>query len=167
MGNWLATVIGLVVGIPIALEIERSRSQRERGEKQDKILALVEDELNHNYTLISKSWVGKSPFERGAYLGGALKDDLWQAMSDSGEIQAISDVELLDKISNAYYYVRLLSLFAQNLFSAYLIQPSAAGETAMNHINSRADTFGGMAEVAIEAALSAIKDIKRGDSTAA
>lgn len=156
IGNWLATVLGLMFGIPIGLEVERLQSQKESKNRKLKILELVKKELNFNHGLISKNWVGKDPIERGSFIGGNLKDELWNAFSDGGELEWIDNVELLDKIANAYYYIKQLSLLSQKMFSASLITPRSLSGQITTKINQVADGMGGMTEVMIESAIDAI-----------
>jgi len=156
MGNWLATILGLGFGIPIGLEVERFQSQKETRNRKLKILELTKNELEFNHGLISKNWAGKDPLERGSFIGGNLKDELWNAFSDGGEIEWINNVELLDKIADAYYHIRQLSVLSQKLYSASLITTRSLSHDIANKINKTADVMGGMAEVVIENAIDAI-----------
>ena len=156
IGNWLATVLGLAFGIPIGLEVERLQSQKESRNRKLKILGLVKKELEFNHGLISKNWVGKDPLERGSFIGGNLKDELWNAFSDGGEIEWIDNIELLDKIADAYYHIRQLSVLSQKMYSASLITPMSLSKAITGKINNTADVMGGMAEVIIEKAIDAI-----------
>jgi hypothetical protein len=120
MGNWFATVIGVVVGIPIALGLsrwqEKEQERREQSTREEEastrkaeILRLIQTELKHNYDQIEGSTIraenGSKTNNREVFIEG-LKDELWNAFSDGGEVRWIRDLQLLHNISVAYYYIR-------------------------------------------------------------
>ena len=37
VGNWLATLLGIVVGVPVALHLERSRTSKDTQEKRKEL----------------------------------------------------------------------------------------------------------------------------------
>jgi hypothetical protein len=115
MGNWAATMIGAVIGIPIALWLSR-RQQREQEKREletqqqeavarkAKILNLIRSELQYNRDQLMES---KTETNHVVFING-LKDELWSAFSDGGELEWIRDLQLLYDISFAYHYVRRL-----------------------------------------------------------
>jgi hypothetical protein len=117
MGNWAATMIGVIVGVPIALwlgsfqQMEQERKERNKNElealaRKSKILKLIKKELEYNreQLLAAKIEVDGVP-KRVVFLEG-LKDELWNAFSDGGELEWIKDLQLMDAISFAYHYIR-------------------------------------------------------------
>ena len=63
MGNWFATTVGVIIGIPIALEINRhQQKEQERREqllqeeeklkRKNKILTLINNELIYNKKIL-------------------------------------------------------------------------------------------------------------------
>ena len=59
--NALATLIGIILGIPIALSINRraelaaqTARKKEEEERTDKILTLIKGELEHNLSAVDK-----------------------------------------------------------------------------------------------------------------
>lgn len=157
IGDWLATIIGLIIGIPIALELERWQTRSEANQRRIKILRNLKEELSYNLELISKSWPRKSAIHRGAYLAGAFRVESWRALSDGGELQWINDLEILESISTSYYYIRQLSQLADRLWSSTIITSRTLSNQITTEINKRADTFGGMAEQHIETTLQQIE----------
>ncbi len=117
LGNLLATIIGIIAGIPIALWVSRSQQneqekiekafkESEEAEHTIKILSLVGKELEFNLKQLKKQKQGLSEHgERFLPIDGQ-KDELWNAFSDGGELQWIKDLQLLDIISMAYYDIR-------------------------------------------------------------
>ncbi len=129
MGNWFATMIGALVGILIALEI--NRIQQELVEKRDnqarekeeaghrsKILRLIKKELEYNYESMSQRQPQKEAGAHRAVFVNRLKDELWNAFSDGGELQWIRDLDLLDFISDAYYHIRIIIFLEEKYFEA-------------------------------------------------
>ncbi len=117
MGNLFATIVGVLVGVPIALELNRrqqaaaqaiTNAERTANEKQrkTKILTLLRSELTMNKKQVLEM---RSPMESGGVRGvsvGSLNDQLWSAFSDGGELQYINNPQLLASIADAYYHVR-------------------------------------------------------------
>jgi hypothetical protein len=120
LGDALATVIGAIIGIPIALwlgrrqqkeqeERERQAEQRESAERKAKILRLIKRELEHNREhIIEDEKRNERKEEKGPPIRG-FKDELWRAFSDGGELEWITDLDLLHSISQAYHYIRVAS----------------------------------------------------------
>lgn len=127
-GNWAATVIGVIVGIPIALELnrreiaadaERSAASRQREERQrrSKILGLLRTELVYNREQLAARQAGEGRPKRQVLVPG-LKDELWHAFSDGGELQCIQDLDLLDALATAYHRIRAIIYLEERFFEA-------------------------------------------------
>jgi len=130
MGNWFATTVGLIVGIPIAFWINgNQRHIQERSEQAAKsaqeskehaakeeynrarkreILELVFEELQYNYNFIKESQMADSS-SRDVKPNTQLKLELWNALSDGGELQYVKDIPLLNEIATAYYYSKIVN----------------------------------------------------------
>jgi hypothetical protein len=131
MGNLLATIIGVIGGIPIGLgisnwsqkkvkETESKEKLAEEKKHKIKILELIQKELGYNLDILQKNKTAKdNGMERVVYATG-FKNDLWMSFTEGGEIEWIKDVELLHFISEAYYRIRGLiyfeDLYFQNRF---------------------------------------------------
>ena len=117
MGNLFATILGVVVGIPIALEISRRQQdsqsaaaqaerQAEETKRKRKILSLLRTELEDNRSdLVAK----RKPIDNGGKREVhtiSLRDEMWAAFSDGGELQHVNNPDVLAAIANAYYQVR-------------------------------------------------------------
>jgi len=117
MGNLFATILGVVVGIPIALEISRrqqdslsaaaqSERQAEEMKRKRKVLSLLRTELENNRDNILAK---RQPIESGGMREVhtiSLKDEIWSAFSDGGELQHVNNPNVLAVIAEAYYLVR-------------------------------------------------------------
>jgi hypothetical protein len=157
----LATIIGIAIGIPVALAIDRTINMREKRERKERILSLLVRELQLNRDSIQNLWTGKEWYERGTYVSLALKDDLWRALSDGGDLQWIDNAELLDKIAYAYYFIGQLRLIAYKLYDGLHAEGTFQFELLTKKLNEYADTLGGMAEGSIESAIAMIEKTQR------
>ena len=117
MGNLFATILGLVVGIPIALEVNRrqqetehatslARSTQEEDQRKTKILSLIRSELQANRRdLIIRSKDVATGGKREVHVN-TLREEMWSAFSDGGELHYVNNPELLALIAGAYYEIR-------------------------------------------------------------
>ena len=124
--NLLATLVGVGIGIPIALylnrkqthiqqDIETRKQRKEQSIRAKKIVDLLENELQVNLFQLGAN---KSPAETGmsrvVFVSG-FKDELWKTFSEGGEIEWINDVEILDSLATAYHFIARLK-FLENLY---------------------------------------------------
>jgi hypothetical protein len=129
MGNWFATMVGLAAGVPIGLWINhRQQEEQERAQKQEldrvarerkiKILSLIRKELSFNKDILD-GLVRDQESRPGVFCVTGLKVVLWDALSDGGELQWIDDLELLDRLTNAYYHLTALIFLERQYFDPY------------------------------------------------
>lgn len=112
MGNMLATVLALIAGIPIALGINRLAQTHEENQKQlnarkkeKDILSLINEELDFSYnSLFLKGKKGNLI----SITTQPLKSSLWEALISSEDIKFIEDPKLLNRISSAYYSLKII-----------------------------------------------------------
>ncbi len=132
--NLFATLIGVGIGIPIALYINRKQiniqqdlenkiQRKEQAERAVKIVDLLESELQVNLFQLGAN---KSPSESGMsrviFVSG-FKDELWKVFSEGGEIEWIKDIEILDSLATSYHYIARLK-FLENLYFEIDHQPT-------------------------------------------
>ena len=110
--NFLATMLGAIVGIPIAIGINnRQEANKERLQKE-KIIPILREELLVNLTQLSSWQKSNSQKLETVYTSIFLEDSAWAAFSDSGELAFIKDIDILKKISHAYSTVRTVKQLA-------------------------------------------------------
>lgn len=130
LSNFLSTLMGLIIGIPIALWVSNIQENSIEKERKTKILLLLYSELKDN--LQSLRWSineDKNFYENYGYL--SLKNVLWKAFSDGGEIEWIKDLNLLDRISIAYFEIdRIESLIN------WTVKVGPSKRANFNNINS-------------------------------
>lgn len=99
----VATIIGVAIGIPIAVWISGFQEEITRKNQKEKMLILLKGELEQNRGFLSEL-IGSEKQEawESANVSIYLKDELWRAFSDGGELQWISDTDLLGRLANAY-----------------------------------------------------------------
>ncbi len=117
VSNALATFVGAVVGIPIALWLNRHQEKSSEKERKEKILRLLQEELTINLGHLSE-WNKTRHKERYAnIIGPFLRDESWMGFSDGGELEWIKDPALLSELANAYSYIRLLQQLTERYFN--------------------------------------------------
>jgi len=129
LSNLAATVLGLVVGIPVALELSRrqqaaeeanaidKRTREEAGRKR-KVLQLLRKELQENHRALQERVSQPSSVGTRVVLLPALKNELWMAFSDGGELEWIQDPSLVDRIAEAYYGIGGIIYLEERYFEA-------------------------------------------------
>ncbi len=129
-----ATLLGVVIGIPIALWLSRYQERNTEKERKKKILSVLRVELMENLTVLS-GWVkeGKKKVEV-LYLTAVLKDESWSAFSDGGELQWIKDPYLLAELSDAFSTIRSIKLLADRYFNLIEFPTEETNSTAMNTV---------------------------------
>lgn len=104
--NFLATMLGAIVGIPIAIGINNQQETKKELAQKEKIIPILKEELFVNLGHLSSWQKSNSQKLETVYSSIFLEDSAWSAFSDSGELEFIKDVEVLKKISHAYNTVR-------------------------------------------------------------
>jgi len=97
-GSLLATIIGVMVGIPVALWVDRKIAMRHRKEEASRVLLALKDEIKHNHDLL-KQIKREIPVSVLFY---TLDLSTWQATSEK-RLDSIENYELLREISHLYY----------------------------------------------------------------
>ena len=125
MGNWFATMIGAFIGFLSAFEISRQQQKKEEQTKEKeelnhkvKILTLIKNELVANLEELTNRQPSAEEGTNRKVIVPGLRDELWNAFSDGGELQWIRDAELLDVISTAYHYIRGIIYLEERYFEA-------------------------------------------------
>lgn len=117
MGNLLATLVGVIVGIPIALSINRSQLATEEAanhakqvaehkKRKDTILSLLRTELQQNLQDLHERMKEMQTSGKRAVFVNPLRDEVWGALSDGGEIKWIDDLDLLAHLAAAYHEIK-------------------------------------------------------------
>ena len=99
--NLVATIIGLIIGISIPVFLERTGRSSEQNIQRLKTLQLVQNEIAHNHAAVDFILAadGVTPQEMLAH---RFTSEVWDALSDGGELRWINDSRLLRSISDAY-----------------------------------------------------------------
>lgn len=164
IGNWFATLLGIVAGVPIALKIERQRMAHEERkqitahrERAVKVLSLIKDELTYNSHRLTERLNNTSFLPLYTF-----KSDLWRALSDSGEIQWINNPSVLDKIASTYYYIGIVSTIEEKCYQAiHGINPKYRdGTTASQRLLEDARKIDSELSKSITTAIESIREVE-------
>ncbi|MBS9389907.1 MAG: hypothetical protein HEQ33_13865 [Dolichospermum sp. WA123] len=119
-GNLLATLLGIITGVPIALEIERDKIKREEQERINEskdrakqVSFLLKEELLHNLSRLKNRQDDKTSLPLQP-----LKITTWHALCDSAEIKWINNPILLSSIASAYHYISIVSEIESRCYQA-------------------------------------------------
>ena len=123
VSNGGATLLGAVIGIPIALWLSNFQGKKEEKERKKKILQLLTQELLVNLGTVS-GWKRRSDIFmiESLNLIVFIKLEHWDAFSDGGELQWIKDPVLLGTIAEAYNYLRMLKELCSKFFEMLSVQ---------------------------------------------
>ncbi len=128
LSNFIATLGGIIIGLPFALwldRIVRVRNEAERlaeaKKRAHKILTLLDSELQKNSQYISQF------HEDVAHNFFPVRMELWNAFSDGGEIQWIDDPDLLSQLSDSYAQIGRFNQIFQEYAHACLYPGMVGG----------------------------------------
>jgi hypothetical protein len=121
LSNALATFLGAVIGIPIALLLNKYQEKASEFERKRKILSLLKEELLINLTQIS-AW-NKNPNKHieTNVIGPFLRNESWKAFSDGGELKWIKNPILLSELARAYSHIRTLQELSERYINLFYI----------------------------------------------
>ena len=134
IGGSLATFFGIVVGLQLDEAIQHNRDAR----RTLKVLQLTRKELMYNLEVLSTRNTAEANDQRLAELTmkSPLKDSLWTALSDSGDLEAIGDVQVLDALADAYHAVRHLKALENRLPLEELAAMQFKGPTFQSNVKA-------------------------------
>lgn len=112
MGNWLATIMGVGAGLPIALWLNRrveARADRinavHAATQRQRVISVLQRELEHNAAPLAQAAAGN--VTRAQFFVGR-----WHALMAGGELHWLTDLELLDLVAGAYETLDVVNMFA-------------------------------------------------------
>ena len=176
VGNWLATLLGIVTGVPVALYLERNRAKAERAErlradqleKRDVLTLIHAELLDAQGKITLRIALGASvPVE-------PLKTSAWQVLAATGNLRHVAELPLLSSLSEAYRLVQVLAGIEQALHrTIYGINvqfpdgESAAAKIMRNAVSFHAPVLAavGLAISVAESALASVTAAVRGGDT--
>lgn len=118
VGNLLATIIGVAIGIPVAFWVNRRLEANTEKEKKKKILDILSSELNQTVVDIISLEYSLGENENIVPLAFTMSDEVWRALSDGGELQWIKDPELLLQLASVYAKIKYLKILSQQFMDA-------------------------------------------------
>ncbi len=122
VSNLIATLLGLLGGIPVALSIDRYLRKQEKvndynndRKREKEILGLIREELE--FSLNSVFLNGRKGNLKDLFIQ-PLKSDVWDAINNSGETKVIKEPELLNRITSAYYVLKFVKKIEEHAYIA-------------------------------------------------
>jgi hypothetical protein len=99
VSNGLATLLGVIVGIPVALWIGRIEEELSGKERKTIILKSLYDELGYCEIELDRMVSYETIRVESGVLRSVLRNEIWHAYSDGGELEWIKDVSLIAQIA--------------------------------------------------------------------
>jgi hypothetical protein len=143
VSNLFATIIGVGLGIPVALWINRRIESHTEIERKRRILELLNSELKYNYDDL-RHWRYPGGDESSGPTTGDLetgllsihvRDEAWNSFSDGGELEWIRDPSLLFQLSTTYFYVRSVKYLAEKFFDLVMMEGRGTPSAYHNNIH--------------------------------
>jgi hypothetical protein len=172
VSNFIATLLGLFFGVPIALWIndiqqkaikrdEYEKEEKEAKRRKQKILNLLKRELSDNYDLFSafEPEIGytEQSFNALFHIAHAAKDEVWIALSDGGEIQWIDDVDLLSTLAWTYFSIKKVRTSGKSLLQFTFFDMPQSGKVISEFLQKQFETDIRHANINLQVALEVIE----------
>jgi hypothetical protein len=162
LANWLATLLGVAIGIPVILLTNQYLEKSSERDRKRKILTLLKDELGRNYSELTL-WCGETAKDKKketAKIPAFLRVECWKAFSEGGEIEWIKDPDLMYIIAEAYYWIRAV-MYLSEKHSTLLINSYMSEEISSYTVNKLYSSLISTIENAVLVVESAESDINR------
>jgi uncharacterized membrane protein YccC len=125
LANFLSTLAGFLLGVPIAiwLALRQTREQREEAStaadaeskrRRNGVLEAIRKELLENRSTLEKD--RRAEDGSRTFAVPFLMDEVWSAMSDGGQLEWITDAEVLRRLARAYVFIRTIIYLEQQAF---------------------------------------------------
>jgi hypothetical protein len=115
----IATIIGIAIGIPVALGINRYQERKTEKERKKKILSMLRNELMWNVSEINIRVKDEDKLKtESGIIASMLKDHMWKAFSDGGELQWIKNLVILGYLSESYYFIGGIKYLADKYYDS-------------------------------------------------
>ena len=134
ISNAAATLVGVALGIPVALWISRYQERSSEKERKKKILKLLFDELLSNQAVLSGWSKSNDKVGESRLLSAFVKNESWRAFSDGGELQWIKDPQLLNIISDAYFRIRSVSQMSDKHYGMLMVNLENYSISTVNNV---------------------------------
>jgi hypothetical protein len=132
VGNLFATIIGVALGIPIALWINVQVENNTEEEKKKKIIFVLWQDIYHIETNIQR-WTGEyRDVDEILRLAASMSDESWRAFSDGGELQWIKNPWTLIEVAGTYAKINHARYLAYRLFEMAVVNSNRSDSAVRN-----------------------------------
>lgn len=118
MSGWLATMMGVVVGLPVAIWLaDRGAAfeRRERGEEQKRVAGEMRDRILHTVKReLSSSMTDLEEMANGLLTRFHFNVGHWNALTSSGDLKWIGNLNVLDQLAEAYESLEVVNILADS-----------------------------------------------------
>ena len=116
----IATLIGVGLGIPAGIWLNRLIQRSTGRKKKDKILSGLREELKTEKKKLDDFFKEINKPDRPKFPLYLIRTETWNAFSDGGELEWIDKPELLDKLAETYFSIRNVNFLSERIFDLLL-----------------------------------------------
>jgi hypothetical protein len=123
VGNLISTFVGVLLGLPLAIEIEHrnelrrsAKDQEDAERKQRELNKLLNDEVSYNLHEINHRVLRQKQDPRACPQPN-LKFTLWEALCDSGDTRYLQ-LEVLRVLSEVHFLLKLVHFYEERAYLA-------------------------------------------------
>ncbi|WP_433172699.1 hypothetical protein [Actinoallomurus sp. CA-150999] len=118
MGGWLATVMGVVIGLPIAAWLADRASAAERRKQRQQEERLAADMRARTLTVVGRELASSLPglqeMASGTLTRFHYNVGRWNALTSSGDLKWIRTLSVIDDLAEAYEALEVVNVLASS-----------------------------------------------------
>ncbi len=164
LSGYIATVAGIVVGLPVALAIAgwqerngQAAATQGRRERRTELMNILQRDLQDTLGEL----LGPDRQPRGHVVAPFLGSGLWETLRSSGTLGLIRDAHLLRQVSRAYDRIALTAYLERQAWELYVegraVIVSPGAQTPLESAVARIALQDGHTKAAIDEALARIR----------
>lgn len=116
MSSWAATVLGIGVGLPVALWLNRLAQREADKAENEKTLAAAKLREDRVLQIVEQELTGNLGYIEAVINNNSLRFHFdvarWQAIGSSGDAAAIDDLAVLQRVARTYEQIETLNAIA-------------------------------------------------------
>lgn len=157
MSGWLATVTGVVVGLPVAIwltERGTAAERRQKAEEDERFAREMRCRILHTVSReLSSSLNGLEEMSQGVMTKFHFNVGHWSALASSGDLRWIDNLDVIDDLAEAYESLDVVNVLAVSWLKN--LEAAADHQTAQG----RSNAFGVVQRLAADAASDASRAV--------
>lgn len=153
--NVVATIIGLIIGISIPVFLDRSSRRADERMQRYKTLHLVRNEIVHNHAAVDFI-LAADGIPAQEMLEHRFTSEMWDALSDGGELRWINDNDLLRSIADAYTHTKPLAHLQDRYIDSRIVNDVVRFDAYLRTLRNSVRNINPWIDVALDAVNQAV-----------